>query len=748
MLYMALSIFLPKSTQYRFWIAFMVLSLFGQVLYAADYYSNPAGNTGNFNAANVWAPIAGGTVAAFPANPNLHTFHIMSGDNITLSAAQTAGVIIVESGGFLINGGTFTLTCPTLTIDAGGTLNIVATRFTTTGSWTNNGSITLTSGRLTYSTGAGINNGSIVYTATGGRLEKTTGTLTNGAAGTISITGTATVTLSTGNFINNNIPIDGSYSVNFGSSAISISGTPNQSLGSFKTTGGFATSKSGGTLTLTGNVSAAAFTKSGNGVINMGTGLTHIFSGTFALGSVANSVNGGTNTIINLTAATALSGTGTVFALGTSTVVFGRAGNQTTSTTDISYYKLTFSGSGTKTMGAVYNVYNTFSLEGTATAVTAPVYQTGSGLRYHTTNDRNAGIEWVTPFAQSLGVTIDTMEIAITGARVFNSGIPLTIGTDGKFKPDAQSVTLGGNLINNGTWTASTGPVIIGPGTGTQSIGRINTSTVTGIISMTKTGGTATFTGDINGGGLTLNGSGGTLNLGATPREHTFSSWTFTNGTLQGNTSTLNIGGTTTYTAGTFTPNTGTVIFNGAGDQNIHNFSYANMQTATGGIKTLAGNTIVTGVLDIGASSTLNISDKQLTLSGAGTPLDKDVAGFFTAASSSKVIYFTGVQIISPLNYFNLDCPAGAKTLPAGTIGIAGTFNPTGGTYTVDSGNTINFNGGAQSIPTFPYKRVIISGSLTKSITTIVTVLDIEVQDGPTLDINTDGAGRLVVTTP
>jgi hypothetical protein len=39
---------------------------------------------------------------------------------------------------------------------------------------------------------------------------------------------------------------------------------------------------------------------------------------------------------------------------------------------------------------------------------------------------------------------------------------------------------------------------------------------------MTKTTGTATFVGNVNGAGLTINGSGGTLHLG-TALNHTFS---------------------------------------------------------------------------------------------------------------------------------------------------------------------------------------------------------------------------------
>lgn len=65
-------------------------------------------------------------------------------------------------------------------------------------------------------------------------------------------------------------------------------------------------------------------------------------------------------------------------------------------------------------------------------------------------------------------------------------------------------------------------------GTATQNIAGFST---TGLVSMTKTGGTATLTGNVNGGNLTINGTGGTLNLGA-GLTHTFTgTWTRTAGT-------------------------------------------------------------------------------------------------------------------------------------------------------------------------------------------------------------------------
>ncbi len=751
MFHMALSLFLPKPDQYRFWLVLMVLSLFGQVLFAADYYSNPAGNTGNFGNANVWATTAGGTVGAFPANPNLHTFHIMSGDNITLSDARTAGVVIVESGGILTNGGTFTLTCPTLTINAGGTLNIIATRFTTSGSWTNNGSITLTSGRLTYSTGAGVNNGSITYSATGGRLEKTSGTLTNGATGTISVTGTATVTLSTGNFVNNNT----SSSVNFGASAIALTGTA-QSVGGFTTTGAVTATNASGTITLTGNINGSTFTKSNAGTINMGTGLTHTFTGTFALGA-AGSVNGGSSTInVNVTSATAWTGTGTIFTPGTGTVNFGGVAQTLSATGTKTFYNLTLSNSGVKTI-ATTTVNNVLSMEGTASVSVAPTYGANATLRYNSTTGVTAGAEWLGTFAATGGVIIaSTGAIVTNGNKVFNLNIPLTINSGATLSPAAgNTFSFGGDLINNGTWTASTGDVTITLARVGQSIGRFSTI---GLVTMSKASQAATFTGNINGGAFTMNGAG-TLNLG-TGLTHTFTgAWTNTAGTLQGNTSTLNIGGTGSGTGVTFTAGTSTVNFNGAGAQNIPTFSYYNLNTSTGGTKTLLGSTTVSNVLTVGTSSTFATGAFTLTLSGTGTPLVDN--GTFTATVGGTVIYSGATANIAAESYASLQTStAGVKTLAgnttvstvltvnsgstlaigANTLTLTGTGTPLvdNGTFTASASSTVIYSGATATVAGETYENLQASTAGAKTLGASTTVNGVlTINSGSTLALST-----------
>ena len=86
----------------------------------------------------------------------------------------------------------------------------------------------------------------------------------------------------------------------------------------------------------------------------------------------------------------------------------------------------------------------------------------------------------------------------------------LTI-TSGTLTTSASNygLTLYGNFSNSGTFTAN-GSAITISGTAAQSIAGFTT---TGLLSMTKTGGTATLTGNVSGAGLTINGTGGTLDL-------------------------------------------------------------------------------------------------------------------------------------------------------------------------------------------------------------------------------------------
>ena len=711
---------------------------------AATYYSR--GN-GVFTAA-IWSTTRGGT-AVTPSGTN-HTYYIQTGHTVTLGANQTSVAVIVESGGTLTLNGNRTLTCP-LTINSGGLMTLTTRRLTMAGSLTNNGTITGTSAYITNNTYAFINSGSVTLTT--GRIIRTTGLLTNSgsitmgagrftatsggftntATGTLTITGTATLTLGTGDFVNDNT----SGSVNFGSSTVGLTGTT-KSVGGFTTTGAVNPSNTSGTITITGDINGGAFTKSGAGTINMGAGFNHTFTGTFALGT-SGSVNGGSS-ILNLTASTTFTGTGTVFSPGTSTVNFGGAAQTISATGTKSFYNLTYSNSGTKTNSS-YNVSGVFSLLGTATASAAPTY-TGAayGLVYNTSNNRNAGAEWPATFSGSNGVSIlsSTITVPAASSKTFSLNVPMTISSGATLTTGANAFSFGGDFINEGTWTPSTGDVTIALTKANQNIGALST---TGIVYLTKTASEATFTGNINAGGLTLNATGATLNLGL-GRVHVITGdLAGTGGTLNGNTSTIRIGAAVPA-AISFNPNTSTVDYNGSVAQTLPAVTYYNLQTSTANVKSLGGNTTVEGVFTNNAGATFSAGDAVMTLSGAGTPFVNN--GTFNAGTSTISFTNAGSVNIPALNYFNLNGAGGPRVLSgSGVTGIANVFTPGLGAYTV-TGSTVNFNGTLpQTIPTFTFHDVILTNAGEKNIDTPVSVKNITIETGPVLNLNSTGGGAI-----
>jgi len=692
----------------------MALFLAMNAVNGATYYSRV---TGTFATAGTWSTSPTGTPTNATALVATDIFIIQSTHTVTLGAAQTVAQITINSGGIL----------------ALATFNL-----TISGNWTNNGSVTGTSGRLTGSTGVFTNNGSISLST--GRLVQTTGTLTNSATGTITFSGAGTITFGTGNFVNNNT----SANVNFGSSAITITGTAvNQTIGGFITTGRLSCTKTGGVVTLTGNVNSTGITMNGTGgTMNLGAGLVHTTIGTVIL--TAGTLNGGSSALhVDIVSTTAWSGTGTVFVPGTGTVDFGAAGAQTLSATGTkTFYNLTFSNSGIKT-NSTTTVNNIFSLEGTATASAAPTYGASATLQYNTTTARTAGAEWLATFAATGGVIIaNTGAITTNGNKVFNLNVPLTINIGSTLTTGANTFSFSGNLVNNGTWTASTGAITI-TGAGTQSIG---TFTTTGLVSMTKASATATLTGNVNGGAFTMNGAAGTLDLG-TGLTHTFTgAWTLTSGTILGNTSILNIGGAISGTGVTFTANTGTANYTGAAAQTIPAFTYYNLGFTGAGVKTLSGTTSVGNVLTVNSPSTLSLSSFTLNLTGSGTPLVN--TGTFTPGTSTVNYTNAASTVIAAVNYNNLNGTGGNRTLAVtGTIGIAGVFTPGAGVYTVLN-STVDFNGaGAQTIPAFTFHFLITSNAGIKSIlaATTVTCQTLTINNAATVEINADGGAKLDV---
>eukprot|EP00456_Euglypha_rotunda_P051102 TRINITY_DN41239_c0_g1_i1.p1 TRINITY_DN41239_c0_g1~~TRINITY_DN41239_c0_g1_i1.p1 ORF type:complete len:364 (-),score=39.94 TRINITY_DN41239_c0_g1_i1:11-997(-) len=302
------------------------------------------------------------------------------------------------------------------------------------------------------------------------------------------------------------------------------------------------------------------------GTFDLGTGLNHTTNNTVIL--TAGTLYGNSSTLnVNYVSTSAWGGSnGAVFSPGTSTVNFTNGAQRLSASGTKTFYNLTASDSGLKTFSGTVVVNGTLTIEGTATVSAAPTYGANGGLRYNTATARTAGVEWITPFVATGGVSIgNTGTITMDADKVLEAGVPLLIETNAVFDAATNILTLNGDMVNNGTWTPSSGDIII-TGNQDQNIGSFTTS---GVVFMTKSAGTATLQGDEQMNELTMNGSGGTLDLGSAHTHTITNTWTNTAGTLRGNTSTLNVDGNVSGTNITFTPDNGMVHYRGTSAQSI-----------------------------------------------------------------------------------------------------------------------------------------------------------------------------------
>lgn len=479
-----------------------------------------------------------------------------------------------------------------------------------------------------------------------------------------------------------------------GSGTVSIAGNLTVSAGTFNL-GTDATS-----LSVTGTTSIA-------GTLNFGTTAKTVSLNDNLSGAGTLSMSGaGLAHVLNLKGASNAMGTLSTTDYSGSTVNYNLAGAQTCFVSP-SYQNLTISGSGIKTFATTPTVKGILSLEGEATiTVTTGVvtYGTDATLRYNTSVARTATAEeWLATFAATGGVIIDsTGVITLNGAKVFNSGIPLTINSGATLNTSASnySLSFGGDFVNNGTLQANASAITIATTATSQSIGGFTT---TGTVSMTKTGGTATMQGNMTAGALTINGSGGNINLGA-GLTHTISgTWTRTNGTLNGGSSTLKLEANVSGTGGTFTANTGTVDFSAADAQTIPSLTYYNLTASGSGTKTAGGNLTINQALTIGASCMLDMSTNRIlgtlaTVTNDGTiktsstnalPVPADITWDGTFEYSKT----DGGQTVVTGTYNNLTLlNSSSSNSFGGVVTVDGAFVSTsGGTFS--TANNLNFNG-------------------------------------------------------
>jgi hypothetical protein len=746
---------------------------------------------GILNAAGI-AFTSGGTTGAKNHLITISTGIVTVTGNVTQSGSTGSASITFTGAGFLRLGGIF-LTAATCTLIPGtGTVDYYAAGAQTVGNFTYN-NLTLSGSGIKTTTSVTVNgilsmegtatasvvptygaSASLQYNTATSRTAGPEWSGTFAATGGVIIGNTGTITLNAAKIFNASVPLTinaggtlnssaSNYQLTFGgdfhknggtftanASPVVIANTMAiQSIDGFATTGLVSMTKTAGIATFQGNVNGAGFTINGSGgTINLGAGLTHTFTSTWT--RTNGTLNGGSSL---LKIGGSVSGTGGTFTAGTGTVEYFAAGAQTLA--GVIYNNLTLSGSGIKTTtGATVN--GILSMEGTATASVVPAYGASATLQYNTVTSRTAGPEWAGTFAATGGVIIaNTGTITLNAAKIFNASVPLTISSGATLNSSASNyqLTFGGNFINNGgTFTANASPVVIA---NTMAIQSINGFTTTGLVSMTKTGGTATFQGNVNGSGLTIAGSGGTINLGA-GLTHTFTgTWTRTNGTLNGGSSLLKIGGSVSGTGGTFTAGSGTVEYYASATQTIAAVTYNNLTLSGSSAKTFpAGTTTVTGVLSregtasvtftgtltYGANATLQYKGSAAQTTGAEFPATWAGTGGVKIENSNGVtlnavrsIGSTQLTIGSFVSNsifndggFQLTA-SGILNLTSGTFKLGAataTAFPAFGTNNITAGTTVEYAATAtQTVKGITYSNLTISGTGTNSKTADANII-------------------------
>ena len=279
-----------------------------------------------------------------------------------------------------------------------------------------------------------------------------------------------------------------------------------------------------------------------------------------------------------------------------------------------------------------------------------------------------------------------------------------TIGIASTFTPGSGTFTITGSTVNfNGTGAQTVNAftynnlTISGARTGSNNVTLASGGTIdiAGIYSTTATFGTGGYVNT----GSSLNFSG--VNGQTIPAFNYNNLSSSNNNRVLAASGTVGVAGTFTPGSGTYTVSGSTVSFNGTGAQTVNAFTYNNLTINS----TRTGSNNVT----LAASGTIDVA-------GTFSPVTTFGSGGYINTGST--INFSGAngQIIPAFNYNNLSSSNNNRVLASsGTVGIAGTFTPNAGAYTI-TGSTVSFNGtGAQTVNAFTYNNLTINSTRTGS---------------------------------
>lgn len=638
--------------------------------------------SGNWNSTIVNAPWPGGIVPLTTDNVIIAAGHTVTvtvttpSTSITnLNLSTTTSKLIINIGQTLTVTGTFTnlgtttngvngpgtilftgttslgvLTAtgviPNVTIDAGSVVTITAsTNITNLNLGTTTSKLIINSGQTLTVTGTFAN----------------AGTTTNGVngPGTILFTGTTSFGVLTATGVLPNVTI--------GASAVTVTVSTGIANLNLRTITSRLVINSGQTLTVAGTFASAVGSTNGvNGVNGPG---TILFAGMTGFGILtatgvrpnvvignglsANTVTVGTNTLVN----DVTINTGATLSLLTRTMAIDGF--------------FTNNGTVTGTTGQINLATGNFTNSGSVSLTSGQVNVT-------TGNFNNSG---------SISLTTGTVSV-VTGSFLSTNSFIYSAASAGGF------LKIGGAFTYSGTFTLASAAVQF-TGAANQSIPAFTTK---GTVSMLKTGGTATLTGNVNGGGLTINGVGGTLDL--VSGTHTFNgTWTRTNGTLNCGSSLLRIGLSASGTVGTFNAGTGTVEYYRAGVQTVAPVTYNNLTLSGSGSKTITTvTTFINKVLSMEGTATASAPPTYGAAATLqyNTPTTRNVGAEWIspfAATGGVIIANIGKITITAAKTFNATAPLTVNSLAQLGLGGAGILLTLNGNF-INNGTAIGTTGG------------------------------------------------------
>ncbi len=665
--------------------SFFLVLIFSCFSFCSFSATITSAGTGNWSATGTWV---GGVVPGAGDAVVIGATHVVTVNNnfsctsLTLTT-PTSNNKVTFSGAF------------TLTVSGAVTTNVTAS---TTSSTIEVLTGTLIAGSMSLTGGSSSSKFSYLTVSTG-TITCSGNMVSSGSLSTFAFTGAGTFNIggsfSTGAFTPN------SGTVNFnGSSAQTI---PNYTYNILKSnnTAGATLSAACTITTLTiGDVSANSVFSDGGFVITPGaSSVLNLTSGTYSLGSIGTGTSWPAWTTRNI-------------ATGT-TVEYSSGTSQTVSSTP-SYKILKISGAGTKTAGGNLTIAEDLNVSaGVLDLLTFTANRTSLGGTITIANLATLKIGGTNTFpsnytTRTLGST-STVDYSGTAQTVANEAYGnLTLSTSGVKTMPGSALVVAGTLTMSGTVSATLLNTL-SIGALTQTAGTLTDGGFT--ITVTGTGGTVwtksgtfTATGLVNftGASPTINGSN------------------FNNLQFSGS-GTLSVGTVTVAVAGTFVVSSGNVDIAGT------TITVTGATTVSGTLthSSASGTKIYTGLVTVNGTWN-NSGNSAITFRGGLTNL-----GTFTSGTGTYTFDTNSQSISGTLTIGTVTIPTAIVVLNNNTLTVstalsgAGTLRQAASSYlyitgasgittldaTTNTPNTVDYNGGNQTIHTNNYSNLTVSAS-------------------------------------